>query len=81
MAVNPADPAQNSYVLPGGQSGNPLSPNYSDQFDLWKKGGAISIGWNPEDIDQRVTECLVLERPRRPTVTASAHLKPARSAR
>ena len=61
MVVNPADPAQNSYVLPGGQSGNPLSPNYSDQFDLWKKGGAISIGWNPEDIDQRVTESLVLE--------------------
>jgi penicillin amidase len=29
--------------IPGGASGDPMSPNYSDQFQLWLNGGYIKI--------------------------------------
>ena len=29
--------------LPGGASGDPLSPNYSDQIQLWLNGGYLSL--------------------------------------
>jgi penicillin G amidase len=31
------------WILPGGQSGNPLSPHYDDQFPLWQRGEGIPI--------------------------------------
>ena len=31
------------YILPTGQSGNPLSHHYDDQFKLWQKGEYITI--------------------------------------
>lgn len=30
-------------VLPGGSSGQPLSPNFSDQLQLWLKGGYVRL--------------------------------------
>lgn len=38
------------FVLAGGQSGNPCSPHYDDQFPLWQKGEAIPIAWEPGEI-------------------------------
>jgi penicillin amidase len=38
------------FVLAGGQSGNPFSANYADQFPLWQRGEAIPIAWEPADI-------------------------------
>jgi penicillin amidase len=35
------------FVLPGGQSGNPFSPHYSDQLTLWRRGDAFPIAWSP----------------------------------
>ena len=32
-----------SFVLPGGQSGNPLSPHYDDLFPLWRRDGRCRI--------------------------------------
>lgn len=60
MAVDVRDPSQNRYVLPGGQSGNPLSPNYDDQFDLWARGEAITMAWAAAEIESRAVERLEL---------------------
>jgi penicillin amidase len=38
------------FVLPGGQSGNPLSPNYADMFPLWRRGEGVPIAWAEEEI-------------------------------
>ena len=45
---------ENSFSMPGGQSGNPLSPHYADQFRLWKRGAGITIPWSQEAV-RRVT--------------------------
>lgn len=36
----------NAVVLAGGQSGNPLSPHYDDQFELWQAGEAMTMPWS-----------------------------------
>jgi penicillin amidase len=38
------------YILPGGQSGNPLSPHYDDQLPIWQRGDGVPIPWTPEEI-------------------------------
>ena len=30
-------------VIPGGQSGHPLSPHYADQFEAWRRGELLEI--------------------------------------
>jgi penicillin amidase len=46
------------FVLPGGQSGHPLSPHYDDQLPLWQRGEGIPIAWSPQRIDA-VTETVL----------------------
>ncbi len=36
--------------MPGGQSGNPLSPHYDDLLPLWLKGEAVPIPWSAEAV-------------------------------
>ncbi len=38
------------FVLPGGQSGNPLSPHYDDLFALWQRGEGVPIAWTPAEV-------------------------------
>jgi penicillin amidase len=40
------------FVLPGGQSGNPLSRHYGDQFLLWQRGDGIPIAWSAAAVEQ-----------------------------
>lgn len=35
------------FILPGGSSGDPVSPNFLNQVQLWLNGGYIRIGTNP----------------------------------
>jgi penicillin amidase len=52
---------QNSrFVLAGGQSGNPLSPHYADQFPLWQRGEGIPIPWTEDEIRQATCDTLEL---------------------
>ena len=51
---------ENLFVLPGGQSGNPLSPHYHDQFNLWVQGTGITIPWSSEAVDQVSVSTLTL---------------------
>jgi penicillin amidase len=49
------------YVLPGGQSGNPLSPHYGDQLGLWQEGKAVQIAWSQAKVQAVCQEVLRLE--------------------
>ena len=40
-----ADLSRSRFVLCGGQSGNPCSDHFADQFPLWQEGESISIPW------------------------------------
>jgi penicillin G amidase len=52
---------QNSrFVLPGGQSGNPLSPHYGDLFALWQKGEGVPIAFTAEEVNAAAVETLEL---------------------
>jgi penicillin amidase len=49
------------FVLPGGQSGNPLSPHYGDLFPLWRRGEGIPIAWSEEEVRKATRETLELQ--------------------
>ena len=36
-----------SAIMPGGQSGHPLSPHYADQFPMWLNGELVPIQTEP----------------------------------
>lgn len=38
LIVDLKDPDASRWVIPGGSSGDPLSPHYADQLDLWRRG-------------------------------------------
>lgn len=48
------------WVLPGGQSGNPMSPHYADQLPLWKAGDGVPIPFTPEQVEASSTRRLLL---------------------
>jgi penicillin amidase len=58
MAVDVGEWDANRFILPGGQSGNPMSPHYDDQLDLYREGGAISIAWSVENLATALVESL-----------------------
>ncbi len=46
------------FALAGGQSGNPLSPHYADQFPLWRRGEGVPIAWTEDEVRQTTCETL-----------------------
>lgn len=61
MAVDVGNWAENYFVLPGGQSGNPLSPHYDDQLPLWREGRGLTLAWTPAQVAQATVHTLVLQ--------------------
>ncbi|MFH2073503.1 MAG: penicillin acylase family protein, partial [Actinomycetota bacterium] len=61
MAIDVGEWEQARFVLPGGQSGNPFSPHYADQFELWRKGDALPIAWSDTMIERSTRHTLILE--------------------
>jgi penicillin amidase len=51
------------FSLPGGQSGNPLSPHYSDQVDPWMSGAGVPLPWTAEAIREAIVTRLFLLPP------------------
>jgi penicillin amidase len=49
------------YALPGGQSGNPLSPHYDDQFALWQRGEGVPVAWSEAAVEAGTRRVLRLE--------------------
>jgi penicillin amidase len=50
------------FVLPGGQSGNPLSRHYDDQLGLWLDGEAVTIPWSRAAVEEATVDTLVLSK-------------------
>ncbi len=48
------------FVLPGGQSGNPLSRHYDDQLPCWLRGEGFPIAWSDEAVDAAAVDTLRL---------------------
>jgi penicillin amidase len=48
------------WVIPAGQSGNPMSPHYDDQLPLWQQGKGITIPWAPEAVAEATVKTLKL---------------------
>jgi penicillin amidase len=48
------------FSLPGGQSGNPMSPHYDDLLPLWLRGEGVPIAWTEEEVRQATIHTLEL---------------------
>ncbi|MGQ0678120.1 MAG: penicillin acylase family protein [Actinomycetota bacterium] len=51
---------QSRWILPSGQSGNPVSPHYEDQLPMWLAGTGVPIAWSPESVEQATVSTLTL---------------------
>lgn len=49
------------FVIPLGQSGNPASPHYKDQFDAWNKGELPIFPFSKTAVEQATKNSLVLQ--------------------
>ena len=49
------------FSLPGGQSGNPLSPHYADLLPFWLRGAGVPIPWTRQAIENATVETLLLK--------------------
>ncbi len=64
------DFAASRFVLLGGQSGNPLDPNYASLVPFWQRGVGVPIHWDTDSIRQHAKTLLRLT-PRAPICAAS----------
>src|SRR5262249_50759423 len=55
------------WSLPGGQSGNPLSPHYDDLLPLWQRGDGVPIAWSSEEVE-KVAQSVMQLHADRPTM-------------
>ena len=58
MVVDVGNWENNLYALPGGQSGNPISPHYDDLLPFWQRGDGVPIAWSSEEVG-RVTRSIL----------------------
>jgi penicillin amidase len=57
---NLADLGDSRFMIPTGQSGNPLSPHYADLLERWRDGGYVRIAGDPADLKKTATGSLLL---------------------
>ena len=60
MVFDLGDVAASRAVLCGGQSGNPASPHYDDQFARWQAGEAVPLPWDRDAIVREAVATLRL---------------------
>ncbi len=60
MAVDVGNWDGSRFSLPGGQSGNPMSPHYSDQIEAWRLGLGLPMAWSDEAVAAAASETLHL---------------------
>ena len=49
------------FSIPGGQSGNPLSPRYADLLPFWLRDAGVPIPWSRQAIENATVETLLLK--------------------
>ncbi len=62
MVLDVGNWEDNGFILAGGQSGNPFSRHYDDQFKLWLKGETTPITWS-EDAIRKATRSVLRIQP------------------
>jgi len=60
MVVDVGNWEASRFILPGGQSGNPMSPHYDDMLPLWQQGDGVPIAWSSEEVGRVVESTLRL---------------------
>ena len=60
MVVDVGEWDEARFVLPGGQSGNPLSPHYDDQLRYWLRGESLKMPFSDEAVDSATLSTLRL---------------------
>lgn len=60
QAVDFADQDHPSWVIPGGASGSPGTPHYSDQFERWREGRRVPMPMKLDDVRAAAHHALVL---------------------
>ena len=60
LVIDVGDWDRSRFALPGGQSGNPLSPHYADQLRFWRIGKGVPIAWSEQAVRRAVRETLRL---------------------
>jgi penicillin amidase len=60
MVVDVGAWSNSRFSLPGGQSGNPLSPHYEDLLPLWQRGDGVPIAWTEDEVRQATVQTLEL---------------------
>jgi penicillin amidase len=50
----------NRFILPSGQSGNPVSSHYDDMSALWQKGKGVPIHWSQDSLENNIKHALIL---------------------
>jgi penicillin amidase len=60
MVIDVGAWSNSRFSLPGGQSGNPLSPHYDDLLPLWLRGDGVPIAWTEEEVRQATVHTLEL---------------------
>ena len=61
MVLDVGDWDRSLFSLPGGQSGNPLSPHYRDLLPAWLQGTGVAIAWTDEAVKAATVETLLLK--------------------
>ena len=51
-----------TFVLPAGNSGNPVSPHFMDFFDFWKSGKRWTVPISQKAVYEQATHILVVEK-------------------
>ena len=63
IAIDVGEWELSRFSMPGGQSGNPMSPHYDDILPLWLRGEGVPIAWSPKSIeDSAVAKLQLLPR-------------------
>jgi penicillin amidase len=52
MVVDVGNWEESCFTLPGGQSGNPLSPHYDDLLASWQRGEGVPVAWSAAKVEQ-----------------------------
>ena len=60
MVIDVGEWDEARFVLPGGQSGNPLSVHYDDQLPYWLRGEGLRMAWSDDAVDRAVVSTLRL---------------------
>src|SRR5262249_1940143 len=60
MVVDVGNWSASRFILPGGQTGNPLSPHYADQLPLWDRNDGLAIAWTEDEIQECTVATLQL---------------------